>query len=117
MSSYAALALALSLAAAPETPVTSATSANLNAASVEKKLVEKHGNSHSARIHTAVSQAAALWRASDGDAKAFEAFCLEHFLVDEKLRADTFARFEAMMEQLDGHFLEIYRELKKPTDL
>jgi hypothetical protein len=111
MSSYAALTLVLALAGAPESPV------NLNANSVEKKLVEKHGNSHSARIHTGVSQVAALWRPSDGDAKAFEAFCLEHFIVDDKLRADTFARFEASMEQMDGHFLEIYRELKKPTDL
>jgi hypothetical protein len=81
---------------------------------IEEQLVVKHGGSHRARIHTGVGQVAALWRKGDGD---LAAFCLEHFIADDKLRADTFARFEASMEQLDGHFLEIYRELKKPTDL
>lgn len=104
--------LSLSLASASEVPLSAA-----SISAVEKKLVEKHGNSHSARIRTGVSQVAALWRASDGDAAAFEQFCTEHFLADEKLRTDTFARFEASLEQIDGHFLEIYRELKKPTDL
>lgn len=81
---------------------------------VEAVLVAKHGAAHAARIHVGVSQVAALWRAADGD---LQGFCLEHFIADDKLRAETFARFEASLEQLDGHFLEIYRELKKPTDL
>lgn len=80
-------------------------------------LLDKHGQAHEERIRRGVSQAASLWRAGDGDAKAFTAFCLEHFIVDDKVLAQTFARFEAALEQVDGHFLEIGRELRKPTEL
>lgn len=83
-------------------------------AAAEAQLIGKHGEARRARIHQGVAQVADLWRKADGD---LAGFCLEHFIADDKLRAETFARFESSLEQLDGHFLEIYRELKKPTDL
>jgi hypothetical protein len=77
-------------------------------------LVEKHGTAHEARITRGVGQVASLWRAGDGDLKGF---CLEHFITDEKLLGQTFERYQTALEQLDGHFLEIGRELRRPTEL
>ena len=76
-------------------------------------LVQKFPKADPARITQGVAQVASLWRASDGD---LQAFALEQLIDDDKKRAQTFQRFEAAMEQLDGHFLEITRELKRATD-
>ncbi|MBI5496052.1 MAG: hypothetical protein HY904_13595 [Deltaproteobacteria bacterium] len=56
---------------------------------------------------------AALWRAEDGD---MEAFAKEHFLADAQKLDTTFARFETGMEIVDGHFLEVGRELRRPVE-
>ena len=43
-------------------------------------LAARHGDLERARAERGVAQAAAFWRPGDGDAKAFETFCAEHFL-------------------------------------
>ncbi len=68
----------------------------------------------SARIAQGMAQVSALWRSTDGD---IVAFCKAQFVTTDKDRAATFLRFEAAMEQVDGHFLEIGRELRRATDL
>ena len=86
----------------------------MNTKPIADELAKKFGEPQRARIDRGVRQVAALWRKEDGDLKAFAA---ENFLVDQKDLDDTFARFEANFEQLDGHLLEIGRELQKPTAL
>ncbi len=110
---HAALALAaVSLALpAPPKPLASA------AGRAVKALVEKHGEGERARIERGVAQAAAFWRPSDGGAKEFEAFCVEQFLPRGPALDATFARLEAAFEQLDGHALEVYRELSRWAQL
>lgn len=84
------------------------------AASLKAELSAKHGESQRDRIERGVDQVFALWRPSDGD---LSGFVRAHFIVDPKLLDSTLQRFEYEMEQLDGHFNEIIRELKRPTDL
>jgi len=86
----------------------------MNTTAVKAELVKQHGEAQRARIERGVDQVAALWRKEDGD---LAAFAKENFLVDPKELDATFSRFEANFEQLDGHLLEIGRELRVPTEL
>lgn len=97
------LLLSLVLAATP-----------MNMKPLQDELLQKHGEAQRARIVRGLGQVAALWRKEDGD---LAAFAREHFLVEQKDLDATFVRFEANLEQLDGHLLEIGRELRKPTEL
>ncbi|MCC6807022.1 MAG: hypothetical protein IT381_06340 [Deltaproteobacteria bacterium] len=99
---YTSLLLALHLAAP------------MNTAALKKDLVAKHGAAHEARITKGVDQLAALWRKDDGD---LAAFAKEHFIADPKQLDATFERFEQILEQTDGHLLEIGRELRRATEL
>ena len=96
------------------TPVPSKPTAPLNVKAVKAQLVKKFGDSNTERIERGVDQAAALWRSSDGD---FAEFAKNNFIADPKVLDETFKRFEANFEELDGHFLEIGRALRSPTEL
>lgn len=88
--------------------------APMNTTALKAELVKQYGDAQKARIERGVDQVAALWRKEDGD---LSAFVKENFLADPKDLDATFQRFETNFEQLDGHFLEIGRELRKPTEL
>jgi hypothetical protein len=81
---------------------------------LKAELIAKHGVAQTSRVVRGVDQVAALWRPEDGD---LEAFARESFVSEPRLLDVTFRRFEYAFEQLDGHFLEIGRELRRPTDL
>ncbi len=81
---------------------------------LKAELVKVHGEAQRERIERGVNQVAALWRKDDGD---LSAFVKEQFVADPALLDQTFARFQANFEQVDGHMLEIGRELRKPTEL
>ena len=101
-----ALLVAAALAAAP--------AMKTDLAKVKAALVEKVGAAQKDRAERGVEQVAALWRKEDGDLRAF---VLEHFLADPAERERAFARLEANLEQIDGHLLEISREVRRPTEL
>ena len=84
---------------------------------VVERLVAKHGADQAPRIRQGVAQVAQRWWPEDGDAAAFEAFCLEHFLADPAQVDVTFARLQRVVEQIDGHLHEVRRELLTPQDL
>ncbi|MCA3011422.1 MAG: hypothetical protein INH41_03385 [Myxococcaceae bacterium] len=86
----------------------------MNTQALEAELVKTHGEAQRARLSAGLKQVASLWRAEDGD---LAAFAKEHFVSDPARLEATFARFEANLEQLDGHLLEIGRELRRPTEL
>lgn len=86
----------------------------MNTKPIEAELTKQFGEAQRARVERGVRQVATLWRKEDGD---LAAFARENFLVDQKDLDATFARFQANFEQLDGHLLEIGRELQKPTAL
>jgi hypothetical protein len=83
-------------------------------APLKQNLVETYGEASRARIEQGIDQVAAMWRAEDGD---LEAFARENFLREGRELDETFARFEANFEQIEGHLLEIARELRRPSDL
>ena len=86
----------------------------LDVTAIKAALVKQHGDASRSRIERGLDQAATLWRQEDGDLKAF---AQEHFIADQKTLDETFARLETNFEQLDGHLLEIGRELRRPSDL
>ena len=62
-------------------------------------------------------QAAALWRAADGDAAAFEAFSRANTAADAATREALFTRLSGALTTLDGHTREAGRELRMYVDL
>lgn len=90
----------------------------INVATAEKALIDKHGAGQKARVQQGLAQVQALWRADvDGDAAALKEFALAQFVVEGPQLDLTFHRLERALEQVDGHFLEIGRELRAPVEL
>lgn len=98
----------LSLVAATPMPT------KLDPAPVVAELVKTYGAENRPRIERGVSQVAALWRKEDGDLLAF---AKESFVPQGPELDALFNRFEANFEQIDGHLLEIGREMQKASDL
>jgi hypothetical protein len=86
-------------------------------ATVVSKLVQEHGASRRGAIERGVRQVAERWWAEDGDASEFARFCESHYRSDEPGRTALRRRLEEALEQVDGHLLEIRRELRRPIDL
>ncbi|HET7824373.1 MAG TPA: hypothetical protein VFK90_03530 [Anaeromyxobacter sp.] len=104
------------LGAAPGTaPASKALAAPAERA--RRALLARHGEAERVRIDRGVAQVAAYWRAADGDPPAFEAFCLAQFQPRGAGLDDTFARLEASLEAIDGHGVEIDRELSRWAEL
>lgn len=82
-----------------------------------KALIEKHGAAQQDRIIKGLTQVARLWRKEDGDAKAFTEFVTTNFISEPKALDALFGRMEFVTESLDGHFLEIGRDLKWHSEL
>lgn len=81
------------------------------------ELIARFGQQHAARIRQGVEQVARRWWAEDGDAEELAAFCAANFLTEPEEIARTFARLQAVLEQVDGHVYEARRELTAPLDL
>src|SRR5437764_1765376 len=60
------------------------------------------------------SRAARLWRPEDGD---FEQFAAAHLARDQQTRDALFERLELVFESVDGHFVEMARDLGRQVDL
>ncbi len=82
--------------------------------SIVETLVRAHSEAHREPIERGLAQIASLWRPQDGD---LAAFAQKHYISDPKLKAATFARLEALLEQMDGHLYEISRALRWATDV
>jgi hypothetical protein len=80
-------------------------------------LAARHGEQERGRAARGAAQVALFWRASDGDAKAFDAFCAEQFAPRGAALDALFGRLEVSLEALDGHALEINRELSRFAQL
>ncbi|MBN1893254.1 hypothetical protein JW906_02120 [bacterium] len=82
-----------------------------------KKLTDACGVGQAERIASGVRRTAAFWQEADGDAQAFAEFCGKAFISDLELLRKTAERCEKNFESLDGHFLEIGRDLSEPMQL
>ncbi len=82
----------------------------------QQALLAKHPK-EKARIDLGLKQVQALWRADvDGDAGVLAEFAGGQFVASRDLDV-TFHRLERALENVDGHFLEIGRELRAPSEL
>jgi hypothetical protein len=86
-------------------------------ARLEKELTSKYGETQRGRIARGITQVKNLWRKEDGDDKAFEEFIRVNFVASGAALDTMFNRFERLLEQVDGHMLEITRELRVQSDL
>lgn len=86
-------------------------------ATLETELVAEHGDEQRQRIQRGLEQVADFWREEDGGRDAFEAFIKRHFAGDEATLEMMFARYEKLLEQLDGHSLEILLAFREQSDL
>src|SRR5216684_9175189 len=84
---------------------------------VTNELVSKYGEGQRERATRGLKQIAGFWRAEDGDAAAFAEFAKTNFAGEAKTLDALFGRMEFAFEQLDGHMLEIGRELRRQSDL
>jgi hypothetical protein len=85
--------------------------------SLKAELIQQHGEPNRGRVERGVDQLASLWRKQDGSPAELRAFAKEHFIPEGPELDKAFARLQANFEQLDGHLLEIGRELRRPSDL
>ena len=83
---------------------------------VTGRLIEKSKDDKN-RITIGVKQVANFWTKDDGDAEAFEIFCLDNFISDPEQLELTFARFERNFEIIWGHAHEVGRDLSMPMQL
>lgn len=85
--------------------------------SLEDELAGRHGEEARARAKRGLAQAASLWRASDGDGVAFAEMARTYFLADPAGRDALFNRMQKVLESVDGHLLEVTRDLREHSDL
>jgi len=90
---------------------------NLPLPKVESDLVAKYGEVQRPRIQRGLKQVADFWRAEDGDAAAFEDCVRTNFAGDQTTLDALFSRMELILESIDGHMLEISRDLRQQSDL
>ena len=94
--------------------------ANIDKVTMEKvktSLINKYGKSAEFRIDRGVQQVASLWRESDGNAQAFEQFCLENFVNDAEALQRLYSKLERNFEIFSGYFNIIDLKLKEPIHL
>jgi hypothetical protein len=84
---------------------------------VLKELLSKYGQEQRARAERGLHQVSEFWRAEDGDATVFAEFAEANFAGDQSALDTMFSRFQALLEQLNGHMHEINREFRQQADL
>ena len=89
----------------------------VSAAALETELVAQYGEKQRQRVRRGLDQVASFWRDEDGGREEFEAFTKRHFAGDEATLEVMFARYEKLLEQLDGHSLEILLAFREQSDL
>jgi hypothetical protein len=107
----AGAALAQAPVAPPDAPLAP------SIARLETELLARYGEDQRDRLVRGMQQVAAFWRPEDGDAATFESFVRTHFAGDQQRLDAIFDRFQFALEQIDGHMLEINRELRRQVDL
>ena len=86
-------------------------------AALEPDLVAEHGEAQRRRVQRGLDQVADFWREQDGGRDDFEAFIKRQFAGDEETLTVMFSRYEKLLEQLDGHSLEILLAFREQSDL
>ena len=86
-------------------------------AALETELVAKYGDAQRPRVQRGLDQVSDFWREVDGGRGEFEAFIMRFFVGDQASLDVMFARYEKLLEQLDGHSVEILLAFREQSDL
>jgi len=86
-------------------------------AKLKGELVSKSGEAQRERVARGLDQVAQFWRSEDGRAEEFETFVRGNFAGDQATLDAMFDRFEALLEQIDGHMLEVSLACRRQSDL
>ncbi|HEY6050548.1 MAG TPA: hypothetical protein VIZ58_04815, partial [Thermoanaerobaculia bacterium] len=97
--------------------VTLGLKAQVQMSKVEQELVAKYGAAGKERIARGLRQVSEFWKSSDGTQAEMEDFVRANFAGDPAVREALYSRLERAIETLDGHMLEINRDLRKTSDL
>jgi len=84
---------------------------------VISRLTEKHGEAQKELIEKGVKQMATLWNAEDGDAIAFEEFCMENYVGDLAMKQQIFERLCKQFEAIGGGFNKMSVSLMEPLHM
>ena len=84
---------------------------------LEQELVDRYGEPQRQRAQRGLAQVAEFWRVDDGEREAFESFVLGNFAGDPGVLDEMFDRYDELLEQLDGHMLEILLAFRRQSDL
>lgn len=84
---------------------------------LETELIARYGETERVRLLRGMRQVASIWRHDDGDEKAFVEFVRKYFAGSQAELDTMFVRFQHLLEQLDGHMLEVTREFRRQSDL
>jgi len=84
---------------------------------VVTELVTKVGEATRPALERGVSQVRALWRPEDGDEAELAEFVRTSFVANDADREVLLHRLEDALESLDGHFLEMERDLGRHVQL
>lgn len=82
-----------------------------------RKVKEIYTDEQAFRIEKGVNQVAALWKESDGDAQAFETFCIDNFIADSAGLLVAYNKLERNFEILFGYFNTMTVSLMEPLHL
>jgi hypothetical protein len=89
-----------------------------NLSPVVEALVRRHGEAQRGRIERGLRQVSLLWREKeDGEAEALRELAERWFVSDPAQLDLMFSRFEYALEQVDGYFLDLGRELRRWNEL
>lgn len=84
---------------------------------MRQELTTKYGEQQEERISKGLAQVSKFWRSGDGAQSEFEEFVRANFASAGQDLDNMFNRFEYLLEQFDGHMLEIGRAFRLQTDL
>jgi hypothetical protein len=83
----------------------------------EKALVDKYGEAQRARAQRGLKQISEFWNDKDGNSAAFEDFVTANFAGDQATLDTMFNRYDALLEQYNGHMQEVGREFRTQAEL
>ncbi|MEO8382339.1 MAG: hypothetical protein ABI779_21945 [Acidobacteriota bacterium] len=84
---------------------------------LESELVARYGEGQRTRLQRGMKQVAQFWRAEDGDAAAYEELVRTYFAGDTVTLDALFNRMQFVLESINGHMVEIGRDLQWQSDL
>jgi hypothetical protein len=114
---YAALVIGLLVFVVARTWAAQPTWLGDSVGALEQELVDRYGEGQRERAWRGLGQVSDFWRTEDGDREAFESFVRRNFAGDQESLDEMFDRYEKLLEQLDGHMLEILLAFRRQSDL